>query len=106
MREVGSAIQGINVLAILTARTRQGSFFAENVVVRPGGVDTFNQQLFRGAVGNGNQVGVAFIFDGNISCKILHQQRAALARNFGSPWNELQIRRHESNVKEFCLIGN
>ena len=106
MSKVRGSIERIDIPAIFAARACQRSLFSQNIVVRPRRMQPLYQQLLRLAVGNGDQIGIAFIFDGDIPGKILHQQRAAFSGNFSRAPNKLVIRGHESNVKEFLLIGN
>ena len=65
MREVGGAIERINVPAIFAAGLGTRALFAEDVVLRPAFSDPRRNQLLRLTVGLGDQINIALIVNVN-----------------------------------------
>src|ERR1700722_15369112 len=83
MGEVRSAIQWVDVPAIVAALITQPLFFAEHIVCGPVLLDALADQHFRSTVGSRDQIGIPFVFDFQVLMEIMHQQRASLARDGG-----------------------
>src|SRR5579863_4149098 len=81
MRKVRGAVERVHIPAVVAALVVQSLLFAKHVVAGKLLLDAFANQRFRSAVGRGNQIGVALVFDLDVLLKILHQQRARFARN-------------------------
>ena len=79
MRKVRSAIQRIDVPAIIAALIAESLLFAENVVGWPLLADAITNQCLGGAIGRRHQVGVAFVLNLQLLMKVIHQQRARFA---------------------------
>ena len=91
MGKVGGAVQGIDIPAIVGAGIAASALFADNAVFRPARAQALDDHLFRGAVGLGHQVYVAFVLDGDVAGEVAHQERPSLAGNRFHLW---QVLRH------------
>src|SRR5579864_2168123 len=80
MRKVCCAVERIDIPAVLTAGVMQALLLAKNIVIRPQAANAFADQNLRFAIGSGNQIGVAFVFNFDVLVEILEQQRARFAR--------------------------
>src|SRR5438067_7439437 len=98
MGKIGGAVKGINVPAIVAATVVQPAFFAENIVRGPAGANPFQDELFRIAVGDRDQINVAFVFNLDTLTEVVLQHRAGLACNVGHRRNELAVLFH------FCIV--
>ena len=79
MGEVGRAVQGIDVPLVIAAGFDTRAFFAHHVVSGKLRADSSEDQSFGFAVGDGDQVGFAFVFDLHLLIEVAHQQGAGLA---------------------------
>src|SRR5215469_2822822 len=68
---------------------------------RPPAPDTFENQRFRLAVPNRDQVDVTLVFNLDALMEVLHQQRPRLAGNIGHRRNKFSGRTHEKLACEF-----
>ena len=69
MSKVRGAVQGINVPAKIAACVATAAFFANQIMVRPLLADTLDNQLLGSPISLRDQIGVAFVFDGNFAEK-------------------------------------
>src|SRR5215471_6374706 len=68
---------------------------------RPPTPDTFENQRFRLAVRNRDQVDVTLVFNLDALMEVLHEQRPRLAGNIGHRRNKFSGRTHEKLACEF-----
>ena len=81
MREVGGAVERIDVPAVVGFGLAARAFLADDAVLRPARLQTFDNQFFGGAIGLGHQVDVALVLDGDAPREVAHQKRAGFARD-------------------------
>src|SRR5580698_4218504 len=79
--KVGGAVERVDVPAVVAAGVQQAAFLAEDIVRRPVLAQALANEGFGFAVGDGDQVGLALVFDGYVAMEILHEQGAGLAGN-------------------------
>ena len=79
MREIGGAVQRIDVPAILAALIVQSLLFAQHIMRRKLLGDALADQHLGGAVGRRHQIGVALVLDLQSLMEIRQQQRSGLA---------------------------
>src|SRR5580698_6937018 len=75
----------------VAASVQQAAFFAEDVVRRPVFTQALADEGFGLAVGDGDQVGFALVFDGYVAMEILHEQGAGFAGNLRGGRNDVGL---------------
>src|SRR5690242_14958666 len=104
--KVSGAVQGVNVPAIIATGVDQTLFFAEDIVAGPARFDALADQDLGVAIRNRNQIGIAFVFHFHVLEKILHQQGASFAGDFGHGWDELVVVRWGHRFDLFASFAN
>src|SRR5947207_14317780 len=79
--KVGGAIQRVNIPEEVASGFVAAALFSHHVMRWPLLADTRKNQLFRAAVGLGDQVNVTFVFDSYFA-EVRHQQRTGLTGQF------------------------
>src|SRR5439155_9930573 len=83
------AVERVDVPAILAGRFMRRAFLRHDLVLGPAGAQARHDQLFGGAVGDGDHVGLALVFHRHPAAEVLHEQRARLAGDIGGGSGEL-----------------
>ena len=91
MREVGGAVERIDVPAILASGIVQAFFLAQHIVRWPERTNALANQRFGFAVGGCDEVGVALVFNFDVQIEVLHEERARLAGDCSYGGNEFVI---------------
>ena len=81
VREVRRTVERIDIPARVAAGFNAGPFFPHHIVRRKFRSDSLQNERFGLAVGNRDQVDIAFVFDGHASAKMFHEKRAGFARD-------------------------
>src|SRR5579884_1072581 len=90
--EVRSAIERVNVPAIVASRISEAFLFTQNVVSGKLRADPLADQGLRLAIGNCDQISFALIFNLDLLIEVLHEQSAGLASNCGDTRDIFEIR--------------
>ena len=88
MGEVGGAVEGVDVPAVLRLHLLPGALFAEDAMVREGGAQALGDEGFTGAVGLRNDVDVAFELGRDALCVEAAKKAAGLARDLRGGYGE------------------
>ena len=92
--KIGGAVEGIHVPAIVAALLGAGAFLAQDVMPGPALANTAHDQIFRGAVGDRDQVHIALVLDLNPPPEVLHQDAAGFAGDLGHPRDKVAVGHH------------
>ena len=79
VREIGGAIERVDVPLVVTAGFNARSLFAHNIVRRELTANAREDQGLRFAVGDGDEIGIPFVFDLHVTAEMDHQKRAGFA---------------------------
>ena len=82
VREVGGAVQRIDVPAEFGSSVVAAAFFGDDAVGREVRAQPLDHELFAGAVGFGDEIEIAFQLEGDAALEEVRQQRAAFAGDF------------------------
>ncbi len=97
MREVGGAVERIDVPAKLAVEAFAGSLFAVDAVFGERRAEALADKSFAGAVGFGDEVDVAFVLGAHAAMIEVAQQSAGLARDGfrgGKKFGHARVPRH------------
>src|SRR5207302_6946183 len=68
------AVEWVHVPAILAGGFMRRAFFRHDLVLGPAGAQPRHEQLFGGAVGDGDYIGLALVFHRHPVAEVLHER--------------------------------
>ncbi len=76
MRKIRSAIERIDIPAVVAALIAEPLLFAQNIVSRPEREDALANQFLGRAIRRRDEISVPFVFNLQMLVEVMHQQRA------------------------------